>query len=350
MNNSEEIVPLTLDAGDMQKENLMHMVFNVNNITQMRNEMDSSDGSPESVHFQQENLNDHDDDYIEWSLIGENLILKRQEFRQQIDLYKSYSNHHHSITRLLTEIIDYYIKEYLAHEEHFSADQINRLEQYFQKAIKEKNYLKYFVLAFTSHYDFFHVLNKHLALHILDYFDLYAYSSVTNGYRLINCLVYIVTLLIHHPDFEKYQYKGITYRGLIMTENTLEQYSIGNQVLNRAFVSTSKNRAIAELFACIDEQNVLEQTSDARGVKKVPVLLRYTIKQNQTAINITNLSKISDEEEVLILPFSVFQVKHRTNNCLNIHAAKLIEIELEECEDGEQINNEEQAGKRCSEI
>ncbi len=56
-------------------------------------------------------------------------------------------------------------------------------------------------------------------MYILDYFDTLSYSSSTTKYRLINCLVHIVTLLIHHPDIQKYKYKGITYRGLLMTKN-----------------------------------------------------------------------------------------------------------------------------------
>ncbi|CAF5177954.1 unnamed protein product, partial [Rotaria magnacalcarata] len=48
-----------------------------------------------------------DCDYIEWSLIGKNLIEKRKQFREQIDLYKTYDNRHHLITKLVFEIINY---------------------------------------------------------------------------------------------------------------------------------------------------------------------------------------------------------------------------------------------------
>ncbi|CAF3121516.1 unnamed protein product, partial [Rotaria sp. Silwood2] len=53
-----------------------------------------------------------DYDYIEWSSIGSNLIKRRQEFRAQIDLYKTYDNQHHLITKLLIDIIQYYLNEY----------------------------------------------------------------------------------------------------------------------------------------------------------------------------------------------------------------------------------------------
>ena len=123
-----------------------------------------------------------------------------------------------------------------------------------------------------------------------------------------------------------------------MTTNDLGCYSIGNYILNRSFVSTSKNRSVAQMFAA---NGHLGKTSDHHHLTKVPVLFRYKIKQNQTAIDIELISSIRDEEEVLILPFSVFQVKDRIENCSNMRSAGLVEIDLEECEDENETNSEE---------
>lgn len=283
-----------------------------------------------------------DNDHIEWSLSGDNLIKRAKEFREQIDLYKTYNNHHHSVTKLLFEIIEYYIKEYLVEQENVSQNEIDKLEFYFKQGIEEKNYLIYFIKAYTLTNNFHRILNKHLALYILHYFDPQSYSSSKSKYRLINCLVHIVTLLINHPDIHKYRYTGITYRGLLMKKDDLECYSIGNHILNRSFVSTSKNRSIAQLFA---DSGHLGDTTDHHDSEKIPVLLKYTTKQNQTSIDIEHISMIPDEEEVLILPFSVFQVKDRIENCQNVSSPMLVEIVLEESEDNEQINNEIQASK-----
>ncbi|CAF3540767.1 unnamed protein product [Rotaria sp. Silwood2] len=276
-----------------------------------------------------------DYDYIEWSLVGDNLMQKRQQFREQIDLYKTYDNQHHLVTKLLIEIIEYYLNEYLIQEEHFSRNVTEKLEFYFQQAIKEQNYLKYFIQAYTLTNNFHHVLNKHLALYILDYFDASSYSSSPTKYRLINCLVHIITLLIHHPDIYKYKYKGMTYRGLLMTENDLKRYSIGTHILNRSFVSTSKNRSVAQMFA----------GNSLQTLTKVSVLLKYTTKQNNTAIDIEHLSMVKDEKEVLILPFSVFQIKDVIQNNPKMSPPALFEIELEECEDNELMNKKEQKSK-----
>ncbi|CAF4161319.1 unnamed protein product, partial [Rotaria sordida] len=259
-------------------------------------------------------------DYIEWSSIGIDLIQKRKEFREQIDLYKTYDNQHHLLTKLLIDIIEYYLKEYLVLQEHFSKD----------------------VTTYTSTNNFYHVLNKHLALYILDYFDISSYSSSPTRYRLINCLVHIVTLLINHPDLHKYQYKGVSYRCLLMSQNDLKYYKIGNHILNRSFVSTSKYLSVAQRSVSNSRQNIFQQNLGHHGLAQISVLLKYTIKLNQTAVDIEHISMTQDENEVLILPFGVFKIKDRIENCLNMCSPILVEIDLEECEDNEQLYHEKE--------
>ena len=288
-----------------------------------------------NLYASQEEISDND--YIEWSLTGSNLMKKAKEFREQIDLYKTYDNQHHLITKLLIEIIDYYLNDYLLKQGNLSSDQLQKIEKCFRKAIEEQNYLKYFIQAYTLANNFHSVLNKHLALYILCYFDPQSYSSMRSKYRLINCLVHIVTLLINHPDLSKYKYTGVTYRGLVMNEDDLKYYSIGNYILNKSFVSTSKDLIVAQTFANNREESVLKKTTtDFHDQRKVSVIFIYTIKQNGTAIDTKDLSMIEDEEEVLILPFSVFQIKDKIENWENTCFPELVEIYLEQCEDNEQ--------------
>jgi hypothetical protein len=107
-----------------------------------------------------------------------------------------------------------------------------------------------------------------------------------------------------------------------MKSNHLKSYSIGNCILNKSFVSTSKILKVAQFFA--DNRQMNDQL--------IPVLLKYTIKQNETAIDIEDLSVIPDEEEVLILPFSVFKIKNRVEKCSHTSSTMLVEIDLEECQ------------------
>ena len=56
------------------------------------------------------------------------------------------------------------------------------------------------------------------------------------------------SLIINHPRFRPYYYAGLTFRGMKVTRKDLEEYNPGNIILTRSFLSTSKDRSIAELF------------------------------------------------------------------------------------------------------
>ncbi|CAF4344411.1 unnamed protein product [Rotaria sp. Silwood2] len=307
---SEQMMPLNMSLYDIRKNNQINKYFKFHNNITTINQM----GSYGITALHVVNIYEYNE-AVQLLLTNK----KRKQFREQIDLYKTYDNQHPLITKLLIEIIEYYLNDYLIQQEQFPEKEGKKLEFFFKQAIQEQNYLKYFIKAYTLTNNFYRVLNKHLALYILDYFDTSSYSSSPTKYHLINCLVHIVTLLINHPDIHKYKYKGIAYRGLLMTRNDLEHYTI--------------------VFADNSEQNILQQISDHHDLVQVSVLLKYTIKQNQTAIDIEHISMVEDEKEVLILPFSVFQIKDRIDNSPKLCPPVLVEIELEECEDGEQINN-----------
>ena len=279
----------------------------------------------ENSHLFSSNEQIGDIEYIQWSFEKDDLIVKRREFRKQIDLYKTYDNQHHLVSKLLFDIIHCYIKEYLIELPRKDA---NTTESFFQKAIDEQDYLKYFIKAYTCSNNFHKVLNKHLALYIVDYLDNVSYSSLGHRYRLINCLVHIVTLFIHHPKIDHYTYRGWTYRGVMMIVNDLKHYTVGSYILNRSFLSTSKNRSVAQMFI----------TSNRNDSDRVSVIFKFTIKQSRTAVAIEHHANILDEREVLILPFAVFQVKDRIDNDPTQSPPVDVELDLEECDEEELLN------------
>ncbi|CAF5006359.1 unnamed protein product [Rotaria sp. Silwood1] len=294
--------------------------------------------------------NNFDYDYIEWSVVGDDLLEKRREFRQAIDLYKTYDNQH-LVSKLLVEVIHYYLNEYLINEsndtgnpeDQITRQQIETIEGYFKEGIEKQDYLTYFIKAYTLTNCFYKVLNKHLALYILQYFD--KTKNFSSNYRLVNCLVHIVTLLIHHPNLPQYRYQGLCYRGMRITQNDLDQYLSYKHILNRSFLSTSIDYEVAKMFAGEGQQSQMRHTPKDHCALQYSCLCQYSIKQNSTAINIESLSTRPDEKEVLILPFTVFKVIAIKRNYLDDPTAPIsIEIELEECEDPNDNKNELENG------
>ncbi|UJR19749.1 hypothetical protein I4U23_022882 [Adineta vaga] len=288
---------------------------------------------------QQELFSNNSYDYIEWSLVDDDLLGKRRRFRQVINLYKTYDNHN-LISKLIAEFIHYYLNEYLLNlsnstgnpEDRVTPEQIKTLEAYFKGAIEEKDYLTYFIKAYTLTNGFHKILNKHLALYILDYFDESKIFLPT--YRLVNCLAHIVTLIIYHPNLSQYEYRGVCYRGMRVTQYDLNQYKVNQHMLNRSFLSTSSDRHVAAMFAGEGQQSKMRYTPKGDWALQYSCLCQYSIKQNATAIDINTLSTKPEEKEVLILPFTVFKVIDiKRNDLYNPTAPISIEIELEECED-----------------
>ena len=307
----------------------------------------TSDEIKELLIEKQQFFTKNDYNRIEWSMIGDDLLEKRRQFRRAIDLYKTYDNHH-LISKLLVEVIQYYINEYLinqnTHEDIWKNDitleQIAILEEYFKEAIVKQDYLTYFIKAYTLTNFFYRILNKDLALYILEYID--QTRTFSSNYRIVNCLVHIVTLLIYHPNLPQYEYRGICYRGMRITQNDLNQYQLNQHILNRAFLSTSKNPSVAQMFAGVGQQSQMRYTPPHQDYSPLQYscLCRYLIKQKSTAINIQSLSARPDEEEVLIIPFSVFKVIDIKQHFQRDRTAPIsIEIELEECEDTIDSNN-----------
>ena len=131
-----------------------------------------------------------------------------------------------------------------------------------------------------------------------------------------------------------------------ITQNDFDQYKIDHHILNRAFLSTSIDQKVAEMFAGIGQQSQMRYTPDDNYALQYSCLCKYLIKQNLTAINIENLSTKPDEKEILIIPFTVFKIISIKQNDLNDTKESVsIEIELEECED---LNDENDLSKSNS--
>jgi hypothetical protein len=109
---------------------------------------------------------------------------------------------------------------------------------------------------------------------------------------------------------------------MIITSQDLEAYAMGKIVITRSFLSTSKNRAVAEFYLGFGDT-----------INRPPVICIYKVSNPRSSLCIESFSEFPEEEEVLIVPFIAFEitaVKSVTMKSEGIeHLMK--EIELVEC-------------------
>jgi len=125
---------------------------------------------------------------------------------------------------------------------------------------------------------------------------------------------YAVLIYFYLRKLRNRAFQGRTFRGAIMTKNDIQAYQwalrSNNRVLEtRVFQSTSRNKSIAQKFAVLDQN---KHSSDHYSV----LLTIHFPKRCPTAIDLTKrsdklppLSEYPNEEEVLILPYTLFTVK-----------------------------------------
>ncbi|CAF2072571.1 unnamed protein product, partial [Rotaria magnacalcarata] len=172
---------------------------------------------------------------------------------------------------------------------------------WFRKAY-EKNDVTYLIRAYTAETEFYKRLNTGLVS-----FPMSLKHDPWGGPPIDGCSVdqqlpnnwqMTFTRLVASDDkLKKYRYTGRTFRGLHLGNNELIHYKVGHEIIHKAFVSTSKIRAVAECFSSKLEAN------------KVAALCTYTIRDPLAALDISSLSEFPNEEEVLILPFITFKVQ-----------------------------------------
>ncbi|CAF3245102.1 unnamed protein product, partial [Rotaria sp. Silwood2] len=144
---------------------------------------------------------------------------------------------------------------------------------------------------------------------------LHLYTLETKFYRMLkrDCLPLAIPLFIQLPKLKERYFRGRVYRGMHMIYEELLIYQRamkipGTVLQTRSFSSTSMNRSIAEEFAYLQEKT---------NKKKFCVLLVFDFPNIcDQAINLTRvsidkpcLSEYEDEQEVLILPWTLFEVK-----------------------------------------
>ncbi|CAF0881970.1 unnamed protein product [Rotaria sp. Silwood1] len=180
------------------------------------------------------------------------------------------------------------------------------VQNHFKDALEQKNPI-YLLKAYTTESQFYRRLNREMA--------------TGNSRQVFEKLCrkwtgYYTGIIARNPAFERFRFSGQTYRGMEITRDDYAQYKIGTALSNKSFQSTSKSWKIAKGFAYPAEPKP----------GRLPVILIFTITDRRSALSIEDISDYQGEDEVLVLPGTLFIVS-------NINEDQIpYEVELEQLE------------------
>ncbi|UJR29190.1 hypothetical protein I4U23_010404 [Adineta vaga] len=220
--------------------------------------------------------------------------------------------------------------------EHYLTDYMNLPPYDFQKIKNlfrnayEHNDVTYIVQAYTSATQFHVIINNHLAQNLLTCFRLDSEQSI-----LEQCVAHLASIFIHRLELKTFGFIGITYRGLLLLQSDLEIYTVNKHLLNKSFLSTSKDRSIASIYAGSGDGMKMRRKADKTPLQYTALCI-YKIRNLNTALDISSISEIPHECEVLIMPLCAFQVRSVRKNEEDNNDIQF-EIELEECEDSTKL-------------
>jgi len=251
-------------------------------------------------------------EWCEWHLNidkNENAIKIAEEFHKDFQKLKLSS----SIAAQVDTIEETFLK-FMPKTE----NQWNKIRNYFEEARKQNN-PEWIIKAYTSHKLFTEHLNKHSAVNT--YHALKLYCTLLNCPILAQTQEYTeaFTRILFHPKLEQYLYrKGTVYRGIGLKDKKLvDNYNEEATIITTTFLSTSTDPEVADFFGSTDSENAIS----------VSCIYNINNTTRHTALNVTDLSVYTDEEEILILryvPFTIRSVKRMENG-------RRMEICFDEC-------------------
>ncbi|CAF1468658.1 unnamed protein product [Rotaria sp. Silwood1] len=197
-----------------------------------------------------------------------------------------------------------FIKKEMSHTD------IERVGEFLNNAELEQNPW-YLLKAYTVESNFYKKLNRDLAT---KHFDQGTNSGIT----------YFIDFFFNHPELGKLCFKGKVYRGMPITQDDLKQYGIGGKVMNKAFMSTTKDLDIAKEFA---KNNLIHRQTEHGTQVKMAALCIYEIINDRTALDIEQVSEYKFEKEVLVGPYTAFVI-----TAIRKIRPDYVEIDLRECE------------------
>jgi hypothetical protein len=167
----------------------------------------------------------------------------------------------------------------------------NIIDWFCTKA-QETNNPIYLLKLYTAETGFYKTLNRIMAKNE---------GFLKNAELIMPWAFYFAGMLCRNSVLEAYRFQGQTYRGMRIRDQDLRAYQIGGTIINKAILLTSRNRHIAKIFSGWNDDDPNDRST-------YPVRCMYKIIDRQSSIDLEEASEFPDEEEVLIMPLTVFRM------------------------------------------
>ncbi|CAF3821852.1 unnamed protein product [Rotaria sp. Silwood1] len=174
-----------------------------------------------------------------------------------------------------------------------------------ERAQSESN-ITHLVYAYTIESNFYRILNRQLSNlsvsnNLAEYLTaMFIKTSKNHNDKTVDWPLYFTSIILKDVNTVGSPLKcfcGRTYRGLTITQHDLSLYKVNSLVIQKTFSSSSKLRSMAETFAKQPESG------------RMPALFIFIMDVTNTlCIDLAGISEYPNEEEVLILPLSIFMV------------------------------------------
>ena len=185
---------------------------------------------------------------------------------------------------------------------------IDVIQRLFRRAIDEKD-CRRLIQAYTTNTEFSTHVNNYLI-------SLQRTTPNPNSNASHSLFEYVDTICANQPLYKKYGFKSKCYRAIkVKSMNDLKIYQKDAKLINRTFLSTTKNRQLAQ--DCISDRQVDSEYT---------AIISFEIRYDYAALDVSSMSEFPREEEVLIVINRIFKVIQITSNNNNFD----FEIELKE--------------------
>lgn len=259
----------------------------------------------------------------QWELVDSNVLQTALNYKKELI---SWNNNEKKLRNKMYTIKKGYLNLRLDDLE--DKKSIRSISDFFDQAIKECK-PEYIIKAYTVSQNFCTLLNEDMARIVRH--DIYkgcSLFSCDSLYTAQDGTKSIASILYYYPGFP--MYIGEVYRGIYGTKEFTHMQE-NECIMINTFVSTSKRIATSDAFSAYDRDNKQICQPNAQGMISVGLTFRIkNIDGNRRAIDISRISTKEDEDEILLLPYSVFLITKRQTIEFANQNGKRIEIELEE--------------------